>query len=57
MEEEGNPDGGEEFGVGGALECGEESVGVDDVEAGGEESGGLSGEGAGETVERERRLQ
>ncbi len=31
-EEEWDPDGGEEFGVGGALVGGEEHVGVDDVE-------------------------
>ena len=53
VEEEGDPDGGEEFGVGGALVGGEEGVGVDDVEDGGEEGGGWGGEGAGEVVEGE----
>ena len=53
MEQERDPDGGEEFGVGGALVCGEEGVGVDDVEAGGDECCGLRGEGAGEMVEGE----
>ena len=47
MEEERDPCGGEEFGVGGALVCGEEHVGVDGVEDGGEESGGGGGEVAG----------
>ncbi len=51
VEEERDPDGGEEFGVGGSLEGGEEGVGVDDVEAGGDEGGGLRGESTGEAVE------
>ena len=39
MEEEGDPCGGEEFGVSGALVRGEEHVGVDDVEGRGDEGG------------------
>ena len=49
----GDPDGGDEFGVGGALVGGEEGIGVDYVEGGGEECGGLGGEGASEAVESE----
>ncbi len=51
MEEEGDPGGGEEFGVGGALVCGEEHVGVHRVEDGGDQGGGGGGEGAGEAVQ------
>ena len=50
MEEEGDPGGGEEFGVGGALVGGEEHVGVDGVDDGGEERGGGGGEVSGEVV-------
>ena len=53
VEEEGDPGGGEEFGVGGALVRGEERVGVDDVEGGCDECGVVGGEGAGEVVEGE----
>ena len=55
VEQEGNPGGGEEFGVGGALVRGEEHVGVDDVEGRGEQGCGGRGEGPGEMVEREAR--
>src|SRR6266851_2476391 len=53
VEEEGDPGGGEEFGVGGALVGGEEHVGIDDVEGCGEEGGVWAGEAAGEVVEGE----
>ena len=53
MEEDGDEGGGEEFGVGGALVCGEEGVGVDEVEDGGEERRGWRGEAAGESMEGE----
>ena len=53
VEEQGDPGGGEEFGVGGALVGGEEHVGVGEVEDGGEEGGVGRGEGAGEAVEGE----
>ena len=53
VEEEGDPGGGEEFGVGGALVGGEEEVGVDGVEDGSEECGVGCGEVAGEAVEGE----
>ena len=43
-EEEREPGGGEEFGVGGALVGGEEHVGVGEVEGGGEEGGVGRGE-------------
>ena len=55
VEEEGDDRGGEEFGVGGALERGEEHVGVDDVEGCREERCGGRGEVAGEAVEGESR--
>ncbi len=45
VEEERDPGGGEEFGVGGALVGGEEGVGICDVEDGGESGGGWGGEG------------
>ena len=47
MEEEGDPGGGEEFGVGGALVGGEEGVGVDDVEGRGYQGCVLRCEGFG----------
>ena len=53
MEEERNPGGGEELGVGGALVRREEHVGVDDVEGRGDERGLLRGEVFGEAVEAE----
>ena len=53
MEEQGDPGGGEEFGVGGALVGGEEGVGVDYVESCGYQGGVLRCEGFGEVVEGE----
>ena len=53
MEEEGDPGGGEEFGVGGALVGGVEHVRVDDVKHRSEESGVLRGEGLREVVKAE----
>ena len=47
VEKEGDPGSGEEFGIGGALVCGEEHVGVHHVEGGGEQGSGGSGEVAG----------
>ena len=53
VEEQRDEGGGEEFGVGGALVCGEEHVGVHRVEDGGEESSGGRGEVACEVVQGE----
>ena len=53
MEEEWNPGGGEEFGVGGALVGGEEHVGVHHVESGGEQGGSGCGEVVREAVQCE----
>ena len=53
VKEKGDPGGGEEFGVGGALVCGEEHVGVHHVERCGDEGGSGSGEVAGQAVQGE----